>query len=73
MIALTFPNATKGIPYNECVEITGSLPIKLLTSSVDGVKMVGNMLCVSIENPQSDVDVAVSLQGVFQTFVFYFE
>lgn len=67
MIALTFPNATKGIPYNECVEITGSLPIKLLTSSVDGVKMVGNMLCVSIENPQSDVDVAVSLQGACTT------
>ena len=63
MINLTFPNAVKGTPYNECVAITGTLPIKLLSSNVEGVKMVGNMLCVSIANPQSDIDIAVELQG----------
>lgn len=63
MIALTFPNAIKGTPYNECVTVTGTLPIKLLSSNVEGVKMVGNMLCVSIANPQSDIDIAVELQG----------
>jgi hypothetical protein len=67
MIALTFPNATKGIPYNECVEISGTLPIKLLSSNVEGVKIVGNMLCVSIASPQSDIDIAVSLQGACTT------
>jgi len=63
VINLTFPAATKGIAYAECVEITGTLPITVVKSNIDGVKMVGNMLCVNIANPQSDIDVAVELQG----------
>ncbi len=66
VITKSFPNANKGIPYKECIEVSGSLPITAVKHNLGDygkVEMVGNSLCISIENPQYDVDVSVELKG----------
>lgn len=66
IITKAFPNAKNGIPYKECIEVSGSLPITAISHNLGDygtVEMVGNSLCVSIPKPSHDVDVSVELKG----------
>jgi hypothetical protein len=66
IIHKAFPAAKKGIPYKECIDISGTLPIVTISHNLGDygtVEMVGNSLCVTIKDPQYDVDVSVQLRG----------
>lgn len=65
MITATLPKVKKGVPYNECISLTGTTPFTVLSHNVSNgtVKVVGNQLCISIESPTVGFDFAAEVKG----------
>jgi hypothetical protein len=66
VITKSFPPAKPGVPYRECVTLNGTLPINLVSHNLGedaDVSIVGNQLCISIENPTGPADVAVLVRS----------
>jgi hypothetical protein len=70
MLEVTLPPAIIGVPYKECVEVTGSLPISVVKhnlGSEGSIEMFGNLMCVTIPSPKASIDLAVELRGACTT------
>jgi len=70
MLEVTLPSAIIGVPYKECVEVTGSLPISVVKhnlGSEGSIEMFGNLMCVTIPSPKASIDLAVELRGACTT------
>lgn len=70
MLEVILPQASVGVPYKECVEVTGSLPISVVKHNLGdegSVEMFGNLMCVTIPNPKASIDLAVELRGACTT------
>ena len=65
MIIATLPPLLQGIPYTECIALTGTGPFKLVSSNISGgtAQIVGDNLCVSIPKPSAAIDFVAEVKG----------
>jgi hypothetical protein len=56
-----------GTPYQECIQLTGSKPFTLLSHNLKGAgqsaEIIGETLCIKIDNPSSKIDFVAEVKG----------
>lgn len=65
MIVTSLPAMRQGVPYTECIALTGSGPFKLVSSNLSNgtAKVVGDNLCVTIPSPSAAIDFVAEVKG----------
>jgi hypothetical protein len=65
MIIAVLPAMLQGVPYTECIALTGSGPFVLVSNNLakGTAKIVGDNLCVTIPSPESAIDFVAEIKG----------
>jgi hypothetical protein len=67
MIEVSLPAMSAGIPYKECVTLTGTPPFSLVSHNIakseGSVLIAGSSLCIQIDSPNAWIDFAAEVKG----------